>query len=279
MHGFADIWRPRLNLGAEELLLLAPGAFLGISNFVQHAEAMGGFASRVHAVTGFALMFAAFSLSAAAPMAARRLRLGTLARKPLGQAVGHFVILAVGAPIQFFAIACAVVFIREPEFTFAEVIQLQIEFLLDCAPIWVGVYAFLVAVDSWLMRRRRPQWDATRDIEISRQSGRLSFHADGADHLFGPDEISHVRAMGDYVQIHAARRKLTVKMTLAEMETILAERGFLRVHRSALVRANAVSTIGRSSSGAYEMKLDCGAAVPLSRRRLGEVRARIAARA
>ena len=277
MRAIGDGWPARLNYGARELLLFAPGFYFGISNFVQHAAALGGFKTGLHAVSSLGFLMAAFSLVAVAPLTARHLRTGKLAARPFVRFAAHLPIIVIAAPIQFFAIACAVVFIREPVFAVSEVVRLHADLLSECVPIWIAVYALLVAIDTRLGHRQQPPRPHERPT-VQRETGRLCFHADGADHLLDPDDISHVRALGDYVQIHAGGRRLTVKTTMAEVEASLAQRGFIRVHRSAIVRAAAIASLQRNDSGAYDLRLDNGDAVPLSRRRLGDVRAAIGTR-
>ena len=222
------------------------------------------------------LLFVAFNLMAAWPAAARIMRSQAIAARPFARAGGHVLIVAVGAPLQFFAIACAVVFIHDGTLVLQSILDLHARILWECAAIWIAVYAGLVALDQWLARPHAS--DAELHTASRLRQARLVLHADGVDHVVDPGEISHVRAMGDYVQVQAGARRLVIKLTLAEVETMLGRHDFTRVHRGALVRTAAVAAVERRTSGAYEVRLACGARLPLSRRRLGEVRAALGVR-
>lgn len=56
-----------------------------------------------------------------------------------------------------------------------------------------------------------------------------------------PGQIDWVEAAGNYVLIHGAGRPLCHRATLSAVEAALAGHGFVRVHRSNLVRASAVA--------------------------------------
>lgn len=70
--------------------------------------------------------------------------------------------------------------------------------------------------------------------------------------------IRYAEVCGNYVTIHAAT-KVTVKMTLGELERLLDNR-FYRVGRSAIVNLNYISRVTKT-----EVKLSDGSSVPLPR--------------
>jgi LytTr DNA-binding domain len=90
---------------------------------------------------------------------------------------------------------------------------------------------------------------------------------DGAQvHWVAPDDIECVEAAGNYVELRTANGPILHRATLASVEAELAPHGFLRIHRSRLIRRNSVTTITTARSGDFNAKLTSGAVVAGSRR-------------
>ncbi len=81
------------------------------------------------------------------------------------------------------------------------------------------------------------------------------------------------RAEHKYVAFRLGAEELLVRESLDELEALLAPHGFLRVHRGALVRLDAIAALDGES-----VTLASGAAAPVSRRSLPALRARLRAR-
>lgn len=81
-----------------------------------------------------------------------------------------------------------------------------------------------------------------------------------------PDEIDLVVAAGNYVELHGVFGTKLVRRTMAEIEELTAPLGFVRVHRSRLVRKASVSSIETRQSGDFEIVLRSGNSVGGSRR-------------
>jgi two-component system LytT family response regulator len=91
---------------------------------------------------------------------------------------------------------------------------------------------------------------------------------DGSGTLVLPaSAISWIEASGPYVVIHAEGREHLVRASLASMEERLADRGFIRVHRSAVVGLSHVRRVRPLSHGDAVIVLDDGTKVKLSRSR------------
>ncbi|GAB4222412.1 MAG: LytTR family DNA-binding domain-containing protein [Acidobacteriota bacterium] len=95
--------------------------------------------------------------------------------------------------------------------------------------------------------------------------------------LLDPAEVSHITA--DHTLVFAWRegQSLMVPRTLQELEDELAEHGFRRTHRSALVNLAWIAAVHPGESGNYvlELKDEARSQVPLSRRRARLVRREI----
>ena len=83
---------------------------------------------------------------------------------------------------------------------------------------------------------------------------------------FAATDIERVEAAGNYVELHTATGPVLHRATLAGVETELAGHGFVRIHRSRLVRAAAVTALRTTPSGDFEATLASGAQVAGSRR-------------
>jgi DNA-binding LytR/AlgR family response regulator len=90
---------------------------------------------------------------------------------------------------------------------------------------------------------------------------------DGARRFFVPiDELLWVEAAGNYVELHRRAGALLHRAPLQEIEGRLAPKGFVRIHRSRLVRRSAISTIETKPSGDFAVTLQDGQVLTGSRR-------------
>lgn len=90
---------------------------------------------------------------------------------------------------------------------------------------------------------------------------------DGARRFFLPlAEILWVEAAGNYVELHRADGSVLHRAPLAEMERQLAGAGFVRIHRSRLVRRSAVARADSKPSGDFTVQLADGRELAGSRR-------------
>lgn len=58
-----------------------------------------------------------------------------------------------------------------------------------------------------------------------------------------PEQIEWVKAAGNYIEIRAAGRTLIQRSSLATAERELLDHGFVRIHRSMLVRRNGIARV------------------------------------
>jgi hypothetical protein len=90
---------------------------------------------------------------------------------------------------------------------------------------------------------------------------------DGSRTLWlAPAEIERVEAAGNYVELHTAAGPVLHRATRAAVAATLAPHGFVRIHRSRLVRRAAVTAVTTTPSGDFEARLVSGASVAGSRR-------------
>ncbi|GAO53221.1 response regulator of the lytR/algR family [Novosphingobium sp. MD-1] len=84
--------------------------------------------------------------------------------------------------------------------------------------------------------------------------------------MLQPDEIDWVSAAGNYVELHGLFGSELARRKLADMEAELAHHGFVRVHRSRIVRRTAIASTETKQSGDFEITLRSGAVINGSRR-------------
>lgn len=81
------------------------------------------------------------------------------------------------------------------------------------------------------------------------------------------DAVEWVESADNYVRVWAGGRGTLVRRPLSEIERLLDGHGFLRAHRQALVRLDAVRRLEGRPDGEVTAHLASGAEVPIARRR------------
>jgi two-component system LytT family response regulator len=94
---------------------------------------------------------------------------------------------------------------------------------------------------------------------------RILVRTNGRVHVLDPREIDWVEAAGDYVTIHAAGKSHLVRDSLRNVETRLGPHGFLRIHRSTLVKLASIRELVANDSGDHEVVLNDDTVLRLSR--------------
>ena len=87
--------------------------------------------------------------------------------------------------------------------------------------------------------------------------GRITF-VDAAD-------VWWISAQRDYVRLHTAERSYLMRETMKHLEDTLGGRGFVRVHRSALVRLAAMERLEKRANGRLAAVMPDGTEVSVSR--------------
>lgn len=80
------------------------------------------------------------------------------------------------------------------------------------------------------------------------------------------DAVDWIEAEGDHIRVHSGGRSFLLRLSIRQLEQRLDPAQFLRVHRSALVRAERIVRVARGDAGHAVVTLQTGAEVPVSRR-------------
>ena len=78
-------------------------------------------------------------------------------------------------------------------------------------------------------------------------------------------DVDWIQSAANYVQVHANGRCYLVRMTMNEIETQLEGLSFARIHRSTIVNVDRLTEIRPSPHGDFQVVLENGTALRLSR--------------
>lgn len=144
-----------------------------------------------------------------------------------------------------------------------------------------AVEAYAADVVDFVLKpiRRSRLSDAVERVKRSRidaDSGdRLLVPERGTIHLVPIRDIEWVQADGYYLWLHTAQRAWMLRERMHRLEKQMVDAGFLRVHRSALVRVGAIVKLDGTSGSDPAVVLQSGARVRVARDRLVAIRARL----
>lgn len=79
-------------------------------------------------------------------------------------------------------------------------------------------------------------------------------------------QIDWVEASDYYSTLHAGGRMHMLRRSLADLDTLLAPHGFYRIHRSAIVNLDRIRALQMREDGEYEVVLETGQHLRMSRR-------------
>ena len=91
------------------------------------------------------------------------------------------------------------------------------------------------------------------------------------DLLVRAQDVDWIEAQGNYVGLHVQGQVRLLRQTLAEMQVRLADHGFIRTHRGALVNRQRMQAIIPRELGELGVRLANGEVAPLSESRRAEV--------
>jgi two-component system LytT family response regulator len=91
-------------------------------------------------------------------------------------------------------------------------------------------------------------------------------------------EIDWIEAADYYSCLHVGARTHLLRRSMAELEQELDQAVFCRIHRSTIVRLDRVRGLKLNESGEYDVLLDCGTKLRLSRRYRKQLQSRLSLR-
>ena len=148
----------------------------------------------------------------------------------------------------------------------------------EAATLWqllqgIVIYAAIQGLiyGRWLQERlddAQTKLDAfrRRDAQTPRDGIAAVFvKDDGEIRQIDLEDLTHIEANGDQVLLHTKRGQFTCNKALSEYAETLEDYGYIRVHRSHLVRATAILAAEPTGDGRLTLHLDRGASIVASR--------------
>ena len=118
---------------------------------------------------------------------------------------------------------------------------------------------------------RRGQEKLQHQRPASAKTGRLLVKSAGQILFLEPADIDWIEAADYYACLHIGTRNHLVRRSMSELEKDLDPAVFCRVHRSAIVNLARVHALQLNRDGEYEVVLNNGTRLPVSRRRRRQV--------
>jgi two-component system, LytTR family, response regulator len=111
--------------------------------------------------------------------------------------------------------------------------------------------------------------------DLPRKMERLAVKSAGRITFVKIPEIDWIEAADYYACLHVGTRTHLLRRSMSELEQELSSDMFCRIHRSTIVNLDRVRDLKLSEDGEYEVVLEAGTRLPLSRRYRGELQDRL----
>ena len=112
-------------------------------------------------------------------------------------------------------------------------------------------------------------------VDASQHLERIAVESRGKVRFVQVGDIDYIVADGPYAELHAGERRHVVRQSMQAIEDRLDPTRFMRVHRSAIVRLDAVDVLHKGAGGDYEIQLKNGTRLRVSRSRRAELERRL----
>jgi two-component system, LytTR family, response regulator len=116
-----------------------------------------------------------------------------------------------------------------------------------------------------------------KDEDEPKKLERIAIKSVGEISFVKISEIDWIEAADYYACLHVAARTHLLRRSMSELEQDLDPKSFCRIHRSTIVNLARVQKIEIGADGEYEVLLDTGAQLRLSRRYSKELQTRLGA--
>lgn len=134
----------------------------------------------------------------------------------------------------------------------------------------LALYAIVLAI----LYLRKPPPEPT-PAETTHSAEGWSVLKNGDRHWIKADSIRWVEGHGYYARLHTDSGEYLLRASLAELLTALQAKGFVRVHRSTLVRLDQIGQLSRHPRGYWQVQLVDGTVRRVSREGRKQLRDRM----
>ena len=111
-----------------------------------------------------------------------------------------------------------------------------------------------------------PSKESAQSRDLPRKLDRLAIKGTGEMSFVKISEIDWIEAADYYACLHVGTKTHMLRRSMAELEQELTESLFCRIHRSAIVNLDRVRGLELNQDGEYEVLLERGIRLRLSRR-------------
>lgn len=138
----------------------------------------------------------------------------------------------------------------------------------------------LKPVDPDALRKSVTRISSLRSHLIAQSSLRFWVSRGGQLVPVNESQIAHISAERDYARLHVEGESFLIAETLNDLSEKLKPFGFVRIHRSHIVRSDAIAALRRVDRGAWEVVLKQGRpSLPIGRSYLSALRANLGLKA
>ncbi|GAB5487779.1 MAG: hypothetical protein Pars2KO_13490 [Parasphingorhabdus sp.] len=248
------------------LLALLPGTYFGLSNFFQNLIVVENMPAPGSTLIFFVSFILIFNLSALAFLGSWKLfeYMGGVSQFGLAQTIMQSLWIGISSIAHLAVISLLTTIIREPVNWRHDYALYFEEIVVTCLPIWLIVFGCVMTGVIWL----------SRDEET--QPKKLEFREAGKRIYLDSGQVSVAQSEGNYVRLVADGTEHYLRLSLSALQKRLPASEFTQVHRGALARISEIVRIERTSTGAYRAILKNGQELPVSRRRLKNIRGKMA---
>jgi len=116
----------------------------------------------------------------------------------------------------------------------------------------------LAAALARVRRQREPAWREAEAADAQAYPQRLAVPVGARLRLIAVDEIDCVLAQSNYVELRCGAQSYLLRETMSGIESRLDPRRFLRIHRSRMVRVDAIGDIELLDGGRYLLRMSNG---------------------
>jgi two-component system, LytTR family, response regulator len=117
-----------------------------------------------------------------------------------------------------------------------------------------------------------------KDNKLPKKMERLAIKSAGQISFLKISEIDWIEAADYYACLHVGAKNHLLRRSMTELEQELNETVFCRIHRSAIVNLDRVRRLELNADGEYEVLLENGTRLRLSRRYRKQLQARLGVR-
>jgi two-component system, LytTR family, response regulator len=106
---------------------------------------------------------------------------------------------------------------------------------------------------------------------------RIAVESRGKVRFVPTSDIEYIVANGPYAELFTRERRHLIRQSMQSLEDRLDPDRFMRIHRSVIVRLDAIDVLHKGAGGEYEVQLKSGARLRVSRSRREALEQRLGA--